>query len=493
MANRHYTLDRRTLDYFRTVGYFYKTDQIYNRITGAGTGSDKNSYVNWYPESNINFHFNLLELLYKQNPIAKKIVDIVADDMFSGRIFTDLKQRVIAKQLDTAYETLGFNHKIVHALKMARVYGGAVILIVTDDIKNKEDLLRPLTNVNTLGLKNLLVFERVRYIPNYTIITDIWDENYGRPMFYYITDNRNLSTIPTPLSFVQVHHSRIIEVMGRDVDYDTYRENIFTGDSVYRSMENSLKNYATCIAALTTAMQESNIDVVSLNSVNTSQSIKGGDAQMRKTASELSLQKSNYKTMILGKDERLERQGFPTLAGLNETISVLRTDIAMSANISVSKLFGLQTQGLAADRETEMQQDAKYIRNEQDRVLKPIYNKIDKLLLQSLNLPAVLLQWKFSDVTYRSEKQIQETTNVLVNSISNLVQQQIIDREVARNVIEQMQIMSLSIQDRDRLRENDELIMQNAQGLEGDVIPYDFGADNNPNEELFQGGLGKKP
>ena len=127
-------------------------DGLSNVMTGLGGANSKRSHNQWnYP---LFGDFSSLDACYASNWIARKIVDIPAEDMTREwrRIKCDGAEEITVEEA-----RVGLRPKVQEAVSWGRLYGGGGILMLTD-----QDLTKPLRVelIKRDGLKGLKVFDR---------------------------------------------------------------------------------------------------------------------------------------------------------------------------------------------------------------------------------------------------------------------------------------------------------------------------------------------
>ncbi len=164
----------------------------------------------------------LLTTAYRTNWIVKRIIDMPAEDMTRAwyRLSADLPDEALSrlKRLEARHSV---RQELANAIRWARLYGGAIALIV---IRGEEDLLdQPLDPDSHLpdSFQGLLVLDRAQGIaPSAELVTDLDDSDFGLPAYYEAE-----LTLPT-VRTVRIHHSRVLRFVGRELPFrETEAEN----------------------------------------------------------------------------------------------------------------------------------------------------------------------------------------------------------------------------------------------------------------------------
>lgn len=229
-------------------------DSLVNLITGLGTAYDKSSGGHFEQQQALRYDHSQLTALYRENWIAGKLVDAVPDDM--TRAWRTLSSDDLPPEKKEEFEDLEAELKVRfyfnQAHKMARLYGGAVIVL---DIQDGED---PKTEFNIARMKkgqlrHMKVVDLTRIIPGPHIITNPLDPMYGQPEYYRFAE-----------SGIEVHHSRLIRFDGIRIPFQEYRRNNYWNDSILNRLYQQIKNLELVIKSSASLVYESNIDVVKI-------------------------------------------------------------------------------------------------------------------------------------------------------------------------------------------------------------------------------------
>ena len=153
-------------------------DGLVNVASGLGVGKAKRDHNQWaYGALN---EYQQLETAYQTNWIAERICDVPAAD--TTREWRRIKSEG-AEDIQNLENELCVQQQVQEALIWARLYGGAGMVMITD-----QDLSKPL-DINKIkkgSLKNLLVFDRWD-LGTFGLNTwDVLARNYLSPEYYSI-------------------------------------------------------------------------------------------------------------------------------------------------------------------------------------------------------------------------------------------------------------------------------------------------------------------
>jgi phage-related protein (TIGR01555 family) len=227
-------------------------DTLTNLITGLGSaGGDKSANTRFMQSRALRFDFQQLTALYRENWIAGSIVDAVPDDMTRAwRRLTDHEIPPDAvKEWETLEDELKLRYYFNFAHKMARLYGGAVLVL---DLKDTGDPETPLDwRLLKKGcIRHMKVIDLTRIMPGPQIVTNPLDPRYGQPQIYRFAE-----------SGIAIHNSRIIRFDGTEIPFHEYRRNGYWHDTVLNRTYEPLVNTDVLTKSILTLVDEYNIDV----------------------------------------------------------------------------------------------------------------------------------------------------------------------------------------------------------------------------------------
>ena len=179
------------------------------RLGGASTLLSAGTY-----ERTFLFNPALLTSLYRESWIAKRIIDMPGEDMTRGWYTLPLEEKQ-AEELRALEARHDIRREITDAIRWARLYGGALALMVIDGHEGfLSDPLDPDT-VMPGSFCGLLVRDRLSVTPSAELEDDLNDPDFGYPMYYDLqADAGAPGGMPGTL---RVHHSRVLRFTGRDL------------------------------------------------------------------------------------------------------------------------------------------------------------------------------------------------------------------------------------------------------------------------------------
>jgi hypothetical protein len=165
-------------------------DSFQNPLARLGMGSNSLLEGTRYPIQRMTRDYNLMNSLYRNSWIAKKIINTIPEDMCKNwfSISAELTPE-IQDRFDKLEQRTLIKEKIVEGLTWGRLYGGAGAIML---IEGHEDILDEPLNLDDVmpnSFKGLMILDRWSGIyPGIELITDINDPEFGLPEFYEIKD-----------------------------------------------------------------------------------------------------------------------------------------------------------------------------------------------------------------------------------------------------------------------------------------------------------------
>lgn len=356
----------------RTVKPVAAFDGVENIVAGLRTDRDKMSYsVYGFPRVLARHE---LENMYRGSWLAKKIVNAVADDMtreWRHFVFDDEGDSSNKNQfaIEQAEKQLGIKSKVNEALRWARLYGGALIIIGTQD-KNLDKPLE-VDSVAKDGLRYLQVVDRWRVSPDSSVVTDLEDPQFGLPEFYILAE-----------STVRVHYSRVLRFNGEKLPYFAWQQNARWDDSSLQHVLDSLTHCETATAAVATMMFEANVDVIKTKGLTQQMSAKNGFSNITARYQTAALMKSMNRVLLLDAEEEYEKKS-NSFTNLNAVMQQFMVDVAGAADIPMTRLFGESAAGLNATGDNDVRNYYDMLSAKQEAELRAQLERLDEVLVRS--------------------------------------------------------------------------------------------------------------
>lgn len=338
------------------------SDGLVNVVSGLGTAKAKRSH-NRFTYSVMN-DWGALDAAYQTNWIARQIVDVPAEDM--TREWRSIKGDG-AEDIRIEEDRIGLPMMVNEALSWARLYGGAGILMLTNQPLDKPlDVKR----IRKGDLHRVIVFDRFE-MNSLTLNTwNVLASNYLLPEFYTINGGSQ-----------QIHWSHFARFHGARLPR---RQRVLTqgwGDSELRKCLDDIMDIVASKDGIAELMQEANVDVIKREGLS-DELASDQDAAITKRYALFSQMKSTINMALLDGEETLERMTL-NLSGVAPIIETFMTWISGAADIPVTRLFGTSAKGMNATGEGDETNYQNSIRSKQLTQMDPAVRTLDEVLVRS--------------------------------------------------------------------------------------------------------------
>ncbi|WP_219951446.1 DUF1073 domain-containing protein [Dickeya zeae] len=338
-------------------------DGLTNVMTGMGTDRDRRTFGKF--AFGVMQNFTELEAAYIENWIARAIVDNPIED--ATREWRDFASDDAAK-IRAAEKRYRVKSLAQEAFKWSGVYGGAGVLMITDQPFDKP--LR-VEKIKQGSLKRLLVLDRMFIMGQQFNVTNPLELNYMLPDFYVVNGGTQ-----------RIHHSHFVVAPGATMPMRLRMVNGGWDDSRLRRCLEDIKDAVSAKGGIAALIQEANIDVI--NRANLANDLASGDMDdvIAQRYNTFGMMKSLFRLALLDETEHLDRKQL-SFGGLGEVLNSLMEWTAGAAQQPMTRLFGVQSKGLGDSGQGDLNNYYDNIRGEQESTYRPFLERIDEVLIRS--------------------------------------------------------------------------------------------------------------
>ena len=348
------------------------TDAFANALGRMGAGSPSLAEGTEYPLIRISNDYQLMLSLYRNHWIARKIVDVPAQDMIKAwpRISSVITPED-HKLLDRRIAHTGTKASMLETLKWARLFGGAGSLMVIDGQEDMLDQPLDIESVTPGSYRGLIPFDRWSGItPSSKMCLSL-----ETPRHFGLPESYQIQTSQYGRKSFNVHASRIIRFTGPAVPNPELTAQSMWGISVIEPVFEELRkrdNMSWSILQLSfraSILAQKNPDLAQiLSGASASQEQQKRFWATMQTQNELL---SNQSMMILGKDGELQGHQY-SFGGIAEVYQQYQLDVSGAANIPVTKLYGRTLTGLGQSNDADMEMYDDDIAQKQNTDMRPV-------------------------------------------------------------------------------------------------------------------------
>lgn len=435
MAKRKRALDRARKQNSTNQAPVSTMDAFSNPAARIGFGTMDLLQATEYPMTRMTQNYQLLTSLYRDNWIVQNIVATIPNDMI--RKWYEIKSGISPEYIDqmTKLERrTQLRKKILLGMCWGRLYGGAAGVIL---IKGQNDLSQPLELGAVLpgSFLGLQILDRWNGVyPGSTLVDDPSDPDFGLPEYYTIQDDATGATI------LQVHHSRIIRFIGRELPRMEQVTENYWGESEIEAIYNEIvrrDNVAGNIAALTF---RANVNYMESDGMDQLLGTANTEMQRRfwNTMQAQAIMESNFGMRIINKGDAIHNTQY-TFTGLSDVYDRVMMDVSGAARTPVTKLFGRSPAGMNATGEADMQNYYDHIDGLRENDLRPIIERLLPIMaLSAWGMIPDDLDISFPPMQTADAREQAEITERNTNAILAAYQNDLIDGATAQQELQAM-------------------------------------------------------
>lgn len=285
----------------------------------------------WYMVSN---QRQVLNEIYVEHGLVQTIIDVPVDDGLRGGVEIKTKQLSPEEieKLSVEMEREADLTKVGQAAKWNRLFGGAGIMIITD-----QDPELPL-DVNAIGPDTPLDFRAV----------DMWElfwdkqntEGYDAEIQEEVYEFYNYYAL-------KIHKSRVMKLKGLTAPSFIRPRLRGWGFSVIESLIRSINQYLKSQDLTFEVLDEFKIDVYKIKNYTNALLSAQGTANIIKRV-QLANQQKNFQSALTMDSEDDFVQKELSFAGLAETMKEIRMQVASDLRMPLTKIFGISASGFSS-------------------------------------------------------------------------------------------------------------------------------------------------
>ena len=357
-----------------------------NLFTGLGTRADKTKSTRAVPTGFLADAEK--EIIYADDGLGARIVDLLPEDMMKQGwhyVFENEKEGFdnYSKIYNHVFKEIRANYKITQALKWARLYGGALILL---GVYDGESLDQPL-NLNKI--KN---FENLKIIPRNNVMYGTMEfqmnpelPHYGQVEYYPVTFYTGRQ-----YQMQRVHYSRVIELKGIEIPSSEASlipmEFRYWGLSVFQRIQDRLKELGSSFSSLANLLNELTIGKYKYKDLAQIMASDEGGELVQKRLQAMDLMKSVFHSVLLDTDESFERDTL-SFSGVSDVMYQFMMMTSAATGYPMTKLFGISPGGLNSTGEADMYQYYDMVKAKQETELLPIIERLVKIISEWQKIP----------------------------------------------------------------------------------------------------------
>ncbi|WP_448952142.1 DUF1073 domain-containing protein [Labrys neptuniae] len=407
-------------------------DSFQNFAARLGIGTNNVSTAASYGFNPISRNRVQLEWMYRGSWLVGQAVDVVAEDMTSAGI--DYESVISPKDigvLKTEMNRLGAWTALCETIKWARLYGGAIAVLLVDGQDNSSPLR--LEAIGRDQFKGLLVLDRWMVTPSLSDVVQELGPHLGKPKFYEIT-------VDAPaLHRQKIHYSRVVRFEGVDLPYwQRIAENGW-GLSVVERLYDRLTAFDSTSAGAAQLTYKAHLRTVKVKNLRTILAA-GGEAEkaLMRQFEMIRLMQSNEGLTLLDADDEFQTHQY-SFTGLSDVMLQFGQQISGALRIPLVRLFGQSPAGLNSTGDSDLRTYYDGIHTEQERRERDPIQTIAQLTFRSKfgSAPPEGFDFKFNPLWQLSDTDKATVTTGVTNAIVTATAEGIIKRATALKELKQ--------------------------------------------------------
>lgn len=344
----------------------HREDGYVNLLNKYGTNQDNSEAYKFEREPVI--PDMQLTGLYEGNGLFSKIIDTPAEEALKHGFDLNLKSDEVNAFVEDALDDLEWEEKAATAIKWARLYGGALIVMLIDDGRGLEE---PVDWEHIRSIDELRVYERSIVQPDYA---SLYQQDYGgkgvgnrvskfgQPEYYYVSSIYG--------SF-KVHESRCLVfrngVLPEQTSNATY---LFWGMPEYVRIRRALRETVTAHTDSVKLLERSVQAIYSMKGLASLLTTDDGENQVLKRLQLVDTSRGLLNSIAI--DSEGEQYDFKTFqfSGVKDVIDATCNMLSALTNIPQTILFGRSPTGMNATGDSDFESYYNFVEKIQRLMLK---------------------------------------------------------------------------------------------------------------------------
>lgn len=422
-----------------------RLDGYYNVLNKYGTQHDSTEYYQWASGSAVSD--TELADLYAGNGLFSTIIDAPADDATKNGIDLSIKDKDLQKQIDNRLQTIHYQSKLSKALRWARLFGGAAVVILVDDGRLLQE---PLNWRDVHGVDELLVYGRNEMFPlwinGYENNPD--DEDYrkggtGIPEYYQVNSVYGNYT---------VHSSRCLIFHNSDIPEGSTLANLYRtwGIPEYMRIREELRNASIGPGYSIRLLERLSMAIYKMkNLANVLSTADGEDAVLQRMEM-LDLARNLLNMVFIDADgEDLGIQSL-SVAGVKDILDNACAMLSAVSHIPQTRLFGRSPAGENATGESDLENYKEFVGGIQSGDLRDNTRTLVELVLRGMVWSGEIKEVPEYTVTYKSAwspSDDEKATQDQAVAAAQLTRAQTASTYVTNGILESAEVRRALVQD----------------------------------------------
>lgn len=389
-------------------------DSFVNMAHGLGIGADS-------PLSSASYGFNpitrdrlKLEWMHRGNWLAGLAIDIPADDMTrKGVEFVTEMPPEVSERINLQVTGLGVWHQLNECIRWARLYGGAIGVVLIDG-QDPRTPLRPET-VGPGAFRGLLTLDRWMVEPTLDDLVTEMGPHLGLPRYYRVQANA------PALRGSAIHYSRVaFRLVGVPLPYQQALTEQLWGISVLERLYDRLIGFDSATTGTMQLVYKAYLRTLKVKGLREVVAMGGKPFEgLLQYVNNMRRMQSIEGMSIIDAEDEFDAQSHQAFSGLDEVMVHLGQQLSGALQVPLVRLFGQSPAGLNSTGESDLRTYYDHISNQQNKHLTRGVLLTYVLAAQSLGvtLPSNFML-KFASLLELDDKEKAEVANTTAQAIT---------------------------------------------------------------------------
>lgn len=355
-----------------------KHDGYVNLLTKYGTKLDVSEAYQYQRDAQ--FADMQITEAYEGNGLFSVIIDTPAEEAVKHGFELGLEDPDIEAYVEQAFDALDWEDTAAKAIKWARLYGGAIIVMLIDDGGGLDEAVNW---ENVKSIDELRVFERPIVQPDYTSLyrydlgSDIGNRTskFGQPEYYDVFSR---------FGTFRVHETRCLVLKNGELPEQTTNSLYqLWGIPEYNRIRQALKESIVAQESGTKLLERSVQPIYKMKGLASMVGTDDGEKQVLRRLQTIDTARSYMNTIVI--DAEGEEFDFRTFqfTGVKDVMDGANTMLSGVSRIPQSVLYGKSTQGMSSTDDTSMENYYNFIERIQKLMLRKNMVKLLDVVFQA--------------------------------------------------------------------------------------------------------------
>ncbi|HDR9029904.1 TPA: DUF1073 domain-containing protein [Burkholderia vietnamiensis] len=391
-------------------------DSFQNFEARVGLGTPNQSSAYQYGFDFISRNRVQMEAMYRSSWIVGQAVDVVAEDM--TRMGVEIGSDIDPEDKDTlnqGFENLAIWDSLCDTIKWARLYGGAIAVMMIDGQRPETPL-----NLNSIApgqFKGLCVLDRWLVQPTLNDLVKEAGPDLGMPKYYDVVADS------MALPRQRIHYSRVLRFDGVTLPYwQRIAENLWGQSVIERLIDRLVAFDSTTMGAaqlvfkahLRTLKVKDLREVIAMGGPALEALLKNVDMIRR-------FQSNEGLSLIDAEDDlQVDQYGF---SGLDAVLLQFAQQLAGALQIPLVRLLGQSPAGLNATGESDLRTYYDNIKQQQERRMRRALNQLFEVMFRSVlgTKPPKGFSYDFRALWQMTDVEKATTANTVTDAVTKAV------------------------------------------------------------------------